>query len=305
MSINTTAEYWSWTPGRTQGFGTEVSLAQPWLNIHTLGGSRMGVPVNRGNDYEIAFRAGSAWRAKWPGARTISLVMWTVGLDQSAGNPVSDPIAQWNENWQKIRQMFWNRGAQGSLQGKLTRRWNVAYQSDSLAVVQATAMAEIAGDMAPAMTGRTRDDMTVDLLLSDPYFYGATSRTATLAYGVPQNVVHRGEGVVGEGWPSAVNSFTIVLNGPLTTPKITNSTEGVAVQYNGTIASGHSVTLDILRSTAVTDTGANVVSAVSHFGARMWMALTGGENPFNTLDLTSLDGADTGNAVLAWNDCFV
>ena len=158
-----------------------------------------------------------------------------------------DLFGQWNANWQKIRQSFWNRGARGSLQGKLTRRWSIGYQGAPASIVQASAMAEIGSDMAPSMTGRARADFSVDLVLADPYFYGATNRTATLAYGVPQNVVANGEGVVGEGWPSAVNDFTVVLNGPLTTPKITNATEGLAVQYNGTIAGGKSVTLDILR----------------------------------------------------------
>jgi hypothetical protein len=300
---NTTTEYWSWTPGRTQGFGTEVSLAQDWLNIKTLGGSRFAVPVLRGTDYEIPFRAGSSWRAKYPGPRTITLVMWTAGIDQTTGHPATDQFTQWSQNWQKIRQMFYARGAQGSLQSKLTRRWYVGYQGAGPAIVQATAMAEIASDLAPSMTGRTRNDFTTDLLLADPYFYGP-ARTATLAYNVSQDITSNGEGVVGEGWPSAVSSFTIVLNGPLTTPKILNSTEGVAVQYNGTIASGHTVTLDILRNTAVSDAGANVVAGVSHYGARMWMALTGGENPHNSLILTSTNGADTGTAVLSWMDAY-
>ncbi len=301
---NTTAEYWSWTPGRSQGLGTEISLAQEWLNITTLGGSRSGVPVNRGNDYEVPYRAGSAWRAKWPQSRTITLVMWTTALT-SSGTVPSDLFGQWNANWQKIRQSFYNRGARGSLQGKLTRRWSIGYQGAPASIVQASAMAEIGSDMAPSMTGRARADFSVDLVLADPYFYGATNRTATLAYGVPQNVVANGEGVVGEGWPSAVNDFTVVLNGPLTTPKITNATEGLAVQYNGTIAGGKSVTLDILRSSAVTSDGADAVGAVSHYGARMWMALTGGENPFNTLTLTSTSGSDTGTAAINWNDTYI
>lgn len=302
---NTSAEWWSWTPGRTQGLGQEISLAQDWLNIGTIGGSRFGLPLLRGNDYEIPFRSGTQWRAKYPNSRTVTLIMWTAGIDQFTGNPADDPIAQWNLNWQKIRQVLWNRGAQGSLQGRLTRRWNVSYQGAPQQVVTAHAMAEIAGSPDPSMTGRARNDMTVDLLLSDPYFYDDVSRTETLAYNVARNITADGEGVVGEGWPSLVNSFTVTLHGPLTTPTVANATEGVSFTYGGTIASGHYVTLDILRKTAVTDLGINVVSAISHYGARMWMALSGGENPFNTLTLSSVSGADTGTAVLAWNDCYV
>jgi hypothetical protein len=302
---NTVAEYWEWTPTLPSGsLGSAVSLQQPWLGIGTVGGSRFGLPTLRGQDYEIPFRAGMSWRAKYPNSRNITLVMWTAGVDQTATDiyTSADPITAWNNNWQSIRQMFWCRTPMGSAQGRLGRRWHVSYQGAGASTKLAYAMAEVAGSLDPTMTGRTRSDFSADLLLSDPYFYDSTPQSQTCTYNTPKSITGYGEGIVGEGFPSAVNAFTVTLNGPLTVPTLTNSTLGVALTYNGTIASGHSVTFDVLRFTAVTDTGANVVSSVVHSGARMWMAVGNGAN---SLLLSSTNGSDTGNAVLAFNDCYV
>ncbi len=229
------------------------------------------------------------WRSKYPNARTVTLVMWVAGIDQASGNPATDQRLAWNDNWNAIRKSFWSQGISGSQQGTLVRKWYITQGSPQM--ITASALAEVAGSMEPTMTGRTRATFSVDLLLSDPMFYGA-QQTQTLAYNTPATVTNLGEGVVGQGLASA---FTVKLNGPLTNPVLTNSTAGVSVTYNAVIASGHYVTLDILNYTAVDDAAVNQVQYVGHAGSRMWSCLLPGAN---TMALTADSGS--GTAVLQW-----
>lgn len=217
--------------------------------------------------------------------------MWAAGIDQTTGNPAADQRLAWNNNWQQIRAMFWQRNALGSQQSVLTRRWYVTQQGTPQVVV-GQANAEIAGTMEPTMTGRTRATFSVDLLLSDPYFYGV-QQSQTIPYNANTSVTNLGEGLVGE----ASGPFTLTFNGPLTNPTLTNTSLGISVSLGTTVAAGHNVTLDTVAYTATTDTGAREDYLVTHSGSRMWMTL---DNGSNTLRLTSTNGGDTGNCVLTW-----
>jgi hypothetical protein len=301
-------EWWSWTPQN----GPEISLAQPWLTISTFGGSRFGLPTLRGSDYEVAFRAGMQHRQKYPNSRTVSLVMAVSGTDPDTGLPATDDqILAWNNNFQYIRQAMWTRDPLGSVQGMLTRRWYLTQPGQPPAVVAATATGELGGSMDPAMTGRTRADFTTDVVLADPYFYGA-AQSVTIAAGATAVLAPLGEGIVGEGYASQVNSFTCLLNGPLTTPTVRNAIagpNGVQFTYLGTVAPGEVVTVDFLAFTATSSLGPNVAGQVKHAGARFWFCLVPSPDPAlpaaNPVSLTTLNAVDNGTATLQWNDCYV
>lgn len=230
-----------------------------------------------------------------PDSRTITFVMWTAGIDQSTGNPAQDQRLSWNNNWQQLRAAFWTRGTQGSTQGTLSRLWYLT-QGGVAQLVSASALGEVAGSMEPTMTGRTRADFSVDILLADPYFYGATV-TQPLTLGTTQPVTNYGEGVAGEGQPSSLNSFTLTLNGPLTVPTLTNPTAGVSLTYGASIPSGVSVSIDLLRFLATDSLGANQVAQIRHAGSRFWFLLLSG---VNSLALSSLSSADSGNGSLVF-----
>jgi len=308
---NTTDEFWSWRAPN----GPDISLAQPWLTISTIGGSRFGMPGLRGNDYEVPFRAGLQHRQKYPNARTVSLVMSVSGTDPLTGAPATDDqVLAWNNNFRYIRQAFWTRDPIGSAQGKLTRRWRLGTFPGT--VVAASAMAEIGGTMDPSMTGRTRSDFTVDLVLSDPYFYSAQQQSAVIGIGNPVTLTALGEGIVGEGQASSVFSFTCVLTGPLNFPTLANATAtsaassaGVLFSYNDSVALGETVTVDFLRFTATSSTGADKTSKIRHAGSRMWFCLVPPPDPAvpgsNSVTLTTLNATDTGTATVAWNDVYV
>jgi hypothetical protein len=254
-----------------------------YWNIATFGGSRFGIPTLRGQDYEVPYRAGQLWRAKYPDERTVTLSMWTDS--QLSGNqsyPASDPRRAFNDNWQALRQLFFTRGVAGSLQGQLQRNWYLT-GSGSPSLVTSTAMAEIAGSMDPTMNGRTSAAFSVDLLLSDPYFYGAqTGGTITTAGG---NIVNPAEGVAGEGFASPVNAFTVTISAATT---VTNTTAGASFTHSGAGVVSWPVTVDILRFTATDNAGNNVVGGLTHIGSRIWMPLLPGTNAITNSAGTAL-----------------
>lgn len=280
-------EYW----GFIGASGSEVSLQSQYWNIATWGGSRWVLPTLRGQDYEQPYRAGMQWRSKYPNSRTITLSMWTAGINQTNGVPdPTDKRLTFNNNFQQLRQLFWYRNGLGSSQGQLVRRWWLT-QGGTNKIVKANAMAEIAGTMEPTMNDRLSASFAVDLLLSDPYFYGtAQSQAVTTSGG---SIVNLGEGIAGEGYPSTVNSFTMTLTGgPVT---VTNVTAGVSVTYGASVT--HSpITLDLLNYTATDASGNNVIANITHTGSRMWMCLLPGTNVITV---------STGTATFYWSPPYV
>lgn len=256
----------------------------------------MNVPTLRGNDIEVPYRSGMQWRPKYLSSRVVSMVMWLAGVDQTTGHPATDQRLAWNNNWLLFRQNFFNRGVTGSQLGQLTRQWYVTVNSVT-SLLSATALGELGSDLSPTMTGRTRATFSVDINLADPYFYGV-QQNQTLTYNNAATVNNLGEGVVGENFG---DGFACVLHGPLTNPTVSNLSAGVSFTYNGTIASGHLVTVDLVNFTAVDDSSINQIAKITHAGSRMWLALLGGLNGANSCKLTSTNGADTGTAVLTWS----
>lgn len=281
----TPGEAWFWTPAG----GSQLALQQPYWNITTFGGSRSGIPTLRGQDIQVPYRAGQAWRSKYPDERTIALTMWTDGSGSSlSGWPAADQHLAFNQNWQQLRQSFFTRNAGGSAQGQLQRNWWLT-QGGVNQLVTSTAMAEIAGSMDLSMNGRTGAAFTVDLLLADPYFYGALQTVACT--GLSTICTGLGEGVVGEGFPSAVSSFTVQCSAACT---VTNATAGISF----IIAAGPAfpVTVDILNGTITDNNGASAAGKFSHSGSRLWACILPGAN---TIQVSA------GTATFKWNDAYI
>ena len=258
-----------------------------------MGGSRFAAPLLRGQNVAVPYRAGQNWRPKFPDARTLTLTMWVdgQGYGGSGGSyPAgADQRLSFNTNWQQLRQMFFNRSsAAGSAQGQLTRNWYIL-QNGSPTMVTSTAAAEIAGSMDLTMNGRTNAAFSVDLLLSDPYFYGAQQ-----VHGISgsTSITGLGEAVVGEGWPiTGLNAFTVQVSAPGT---VTNVTAGCSF----TISSGPAfpVTVDILNQTVTDTNGANQTQYFSHSGSRLWMCVLPGVNLITTTAATT---------TFTYNDCYL
>lgn len=274
------AEAWYWN-------GFPLQDPNGSYNIATMGGSRFSVPVLRGQNYTVPYNAGQSWRAKFPDQRTITLSMWTDGRGTPSTFPSTDPRLSFNNNIQSLRQQFWTRNAGGSVQGQLQRNWYLTQGIPKL--VTSTAMAEIAGSMDLTMNGRTDAAFSVDLLLADPYFYGAQQIQAITGTG---SITGLGEGIAGEGYPSAVSSFTVKLTTACT---VTNNTAGVSFTFAG--GANYPVTVDILNLTAVDSSSVNWVSGITHSGSRMWMCVLPGNN--------SISVNNGATATFTFNDCYM
>jgi hypothetical protein len=161
---NSTDEYWS----VVDSFGVEVSLSQFAWAVTTHGGSAKSLPSLRGSEPVYALRPGQEFRPKIPEAREISLSMFVNGADPTTEMPSSDEVAQFNMNWAKLQDLFWTPERQITL----IRRWRVIGPDGDSQLRQASALAQIVGSMEPRMRGRSSAVFVVDLLLSDPFFYG-------------------------------------------------------------------------------------------------------------------------------------
>jgi hypothetical protein len=280
---NSTAEYWDIN-------GT--SLSQYGWSVATIGGSRYDLPPRRGENITLAYRPGAIHRPKLADARVITLLMWVVGMDPATGASTGDQVLRWNDSWDFLRRLVWR--ADGS-QVALTRRWRLTV-SGSPAVVAATAQAEISDSMSPTMTGRSRADFSMNLLLADPFFYGPLV-TTDFALSTPVVITNPGHDI------AAHANLQVDFTGPLTNPRLTNTTPNpdVWVQYTGVIASGQTLRLNVGSFTAlrVAD-GANLIGGISHAGSRFWMGLVPSTN---TLTLTASSGS--GSAQLRYQPPYV
>lgn len=301
---NNTIEYWDIAGESLHQFGWSVT---------TFGGERYDLPPRRGENITLAYRAGQIHRNKQPDARVINLVMFLVGMDPATGAQTDDVRLRFNDSWDFLRRLVWK--ANGT-QFKLTRRWvltapefpdsspdpdvlihgSPGVPSAGVHLVTAVADAEMVGTMTPTMTGRHRADFTIELLLADPYFYGGQT-TATVNVGGSTAVYNSGHDVASH------NYMEVELIGPLTNPRLSNLTPepDVWVQYNGTIPSGTTITLNTGTFTALNEaTNTNMVGNISHKGARSWFGLQPG---YNKLTLVADSGA--GSALVRWRPPYV
>lgn len=280
---NNTDEYWS-----IDG----VSLHQFGWSVATVGGSRYDLPPRRGDNITLAYMPGQRHRPKLPDSRIINLIMWVTGTDPATGNPTGNPRLAWNDNWDTLRRLVWRpNGAQV----ELTRRWELTVNGTPT-IVQASAMAEVHDTMSPTMTGRHRADFTMTLLLADPYFYG-TQQEYTIDVDDSVTVNNPGHDIAG------YNHCEITFVGPLTDPKLTNTTASpdVWVRFNGTIADGDSVRLDVANFTATSVSDeTNHIGKISYSGSKFWTALLPGSN---NLAFDASDG--TGSAIVRFRPPYV
>lgn len=266
-----------------------TSLNQYCWSIKSYGGSRLAVPKLRGDNTLYPFRDGRSFRSKNADSRIISLAMWVAGIDPATDQPSNKQVVQFNDNWSVLQKLFWSP----SQQLTLTRRWweNVA----NPVLRTATALCELAGTMDPTMTGRTRADFAVDLLLADPYFYGPTVSTTINAN---STVTVNNPGDI-DVW----STLTVELNGELISPILTNLTTSPNVWFRvNTAVVANDVNVNVGNFT-VTNTfdNSNLAGSVSHSGFQAWMKLKPGNN---SIKLTSL-GNSSGNAILRFNPAYL
>ncbi len=284
-----------------------VSLQTYAFNIATLGGGRMTPPPVRGDDITVPFRPGSIWMPKVPDAKIITLAMWVTGANEDGTIPVAGNMRrQFDTNWRKLRQLLWNPRRQflltkrfWVLEADLTAGGMVVDdlpRSGAYRLLSASAEATFAGGLEPSMTGPGRAAFTVDLKLATPYFFSAPidiNFSLTTGTGLPGP--NRTVTILGDDRTMAIG---VDFVGPLTGPKIENSTDGVWMTYATSLLSAQIARIGVWDFDARHDVaGANTKAAgyVQHDGDPFWLFLEPGSN---ALHLTATGG--TGTAKLTY-----
>lgn len=279
---NSSLEYWD-----VDG----VSLNQYCHSIKTYGGSRLAVPKLRGDNALLPFRHGRVFKPKTADSRVITLAMWVAGIDPDSDQPAEDQKTQFNDNWTALTSLFWSPGQQLNL----TKRWFENAASPVLR--EATAKAELAGTMDPTMTGRTRADFGVDLLLADPYFYAPQVTSSTIDVG--EELVITNNGNI-ETWVD----LEITFNGELLRPTLWNlsASPQIWMTVDTLVQPGYKVDVNVGDFSAVRNyDGTEISGTIDHSGYRTWFKLNPGAN---TIKLTS-DGIGSGNAVIKYHAAYL
>ncbi len=276
----TTDEWWSINGASLHEYG--------W-NVTTVGGSRYDLPPRRGSNITLAKRPGQMHRDKMADARTIELIMWCQGVEPYTGEQTGYPLLRWNDSWDYLRRMVWMPTGEEVF---LARQWYLTVDRTKT-LVQATGMAEITNSMAPTMTGRFRADFTMQLLMADPYFYGA-EQTITFNPGDTKTVTNPGHDIAALGCQFSPVEIDFV--GPLAPgARLTNTafTPAVWVESTLNIPAGVTVRASIRDFTFRTVVGYHITGIINftnnirHAGARFWQGLYPGDN---TLSFTASGG---------------
>lgn len=276
-------EYWDvqWTDGMW------YSLHGHTHHVESIYGARTNVPSLRGSNVSVYGRAGQLHQPKIADQRTITLRGWVSDTDENDNPRGPDCATGLDTNWRMLRRLLWRENGG---QFPLRRRWHDASGN----LLTAVAMVEYSGGLDLSEHVIEAGAWTCDLNLANPYFYGEVE-TATLAVGVPQVIVNKGD--------VPASRITIQFNGQLSNPMITNTTPNpdIWLRMGSSVAVGDEIVLDVdLFKVRRDSDGANLIGAVSRSGARPWMVLnTGG----NTLSLSAASGA--GTALVQWQPAYL
>jgi hypothetical protein len=229
-------------------------------NIKTRGGSRMGTADPRGENQLIPGVVGRRYLAKPRDSRIITLAMWARGSDADGTRPVTrtDLVNLFDYNWETLANLF---DADGQYDLEKTFR-----TGPSGTLKTATAQAEYWGGLDPDTTDEFKLDFAPQLLLADPWFYGAQISGLTGAVTIDGNkptdhvvLTIPAGGTV--GWQSGERFITNGSGVTVTVDCREHSAYGGGTYQNGLITRDRN-TADwcVLNPGAVTFTGSGTVA---------------------------------------------
>jgi hypothetical protein len=149
-----------------------------------------------------------------------------------------------------------------------------------------------------------------DLIAADYAISGTTEHLETISvetvggFSIPFSIPFSFTGGTG-GAKTIVNAGDataypiITLAGPLTNPRITNSTVGRFLQLNLTINTGSSVVIDMRNKTIVQGGTTNRINAMTSTSKWWWI-----DPGANTIALSSSIASEAGTATVTWHDAY-
>lgn len=249
------------SPIQKWSFGGIDLCTKAWsVAVESLKG--IGVPSKRGDDLKVPYIYGERHRTKMFNPRVISLPMWVKGVDSLTGTVPAGKTARdvLHENIDYLSSIF-------------TTRTQVALRRTFPdGEIAREAQAEVVNEVEFQRQNPLFARFVVDFKLADPFFYGLTQKSETTTIDSnPEAWTHTNPGT------APAIKMEIKFYGPLDKPKLTNTTNGIWVQYNGTIGAGEVVTIDTAAFTVDKD-GDNMISALKHQGSPLWFILERGDN---------------------------
>lgn len=201
----------------------------------------------KGQDLEIPAKNGNTWIRKLYNSRSLILSCWVRGGDRS----------QLDKNIDELTKIF---GVSGLHTLQRIMRDGTIRQ----------AQAEIYNAVYFIPKRNCYSKFSLEFSLPDPFFYGTTKETDLItSVGLDNYWIHSNSG------SAPVYNAVITLSGPLEMPKLINIDRNIWIQYQGTIETGQTVTINTKDFTCLKD-GVNMISAVKHSGDYTWMILDSG-----------------------------
>ena len=247
--------FWTFDGVKFSSFGA-VTLLDDYLDM----------PTRRGDNIEIPMRDGRHWTKKYFDQRTLMFGIEVQGTD----------VPNLERQLDNARALFGVRSLR-----LLSNVWVDGSERHAFAEV-------------PGSLGISRDPdprvarIAVTFVLPDPFFRSPIQlSSAQVINASPFTFTLVNPGSAEE------RKAVLRLDGPLSSPTITNLVNNVSFTYTGVIAGGHYVELNCDEMTAVTDLGVNVVGNVSHVGDVVFMAYVSGNNLMRVTDGTHTTGIFT------------
>jgi phage-related protein len=209
----------------------------------------LDMPAKRGDNILIPMAHGRVWVPKFFDQRIVSF-----GIEISA-----DDVPALEQKMDALKALLGSR-----VQQALVNQFCDGARSAGAEVLNALGVTR---DPDPLVA-----KVVIDFLLADPFFRSSVLTTKTFtAASSPYTLNNPG---------TAEERFAIItFTGPLSNPIVTNTTNGVVLQYDAVLAAGSDiVTVDCEHFTAVDETAANVVGSIVHSGDTAFMTLAPGDN---------------------------
>jgi len=240
-------------------FDSEPLQTKAWGIYEVSDG--LGTPGFRNENIQIPYQDGKRWIKKRYSDRVLTFLMWVRSVDPSTGAiPSGKTLNQvLSENIDRLSQLFGSPG-----QHILAKEMPDGTTREAAVEI-----------LRPVKFSRKTHGLTkfaLEISMADPFFYGTELYSDQQLILLPTFAwVHTNPGT------APATKISLVLTGPLESPKLECLETGTWVQYQGNIALGETVTIDVSDFTCEKD-GLNMISAVKHAGDANWLMLSAGDN---------------------------
>lgn len=167
-----------WSVAQLATPNTEFSLHTMAWSVKSFSGTRFAGPSKRGENLSVPFRNGSLYIPKMRSAKNFTMNMWVMPLHPDGGK---DPVMTYEQR-AHANYLTIMRAVDVDGLFLLKKRW----WEDGV-VQAAVAQAEFIQASSSSTDDKLGFDMSIDVSLADPYFYGGVS--AARNFGTPYQVL--------------------------------------------------------------------------------------------------------------------